>query len=50
MPDGIDGIDWAALEDAYGPADDVPDLLRAAGSATAAAVPFVAPARAGRSR
>ncbi|MFI1286711.1 hypothetical protein ACH4U5_39185 [Streptomyces sp. NPDC020858] len=35
MPDGIDDIDWAALEHAYGPADDVPDLLRAAGSADA---------------
>ncbi|MEU0662599.1 HEAT repeat domain-containing protein [Streptomyces lavendulocolor] len=32
MLDGIDDIDWAALEHAYGPADDVPDLLRAAGS------------------
>ncbi|MGW4686503.1 hypothetical protein ACWEPM_16595 [Streptomyces sp. NPDC004244] len=33
MLDGTDAIDWAALEHAYGPADDVPDLLRAAGSA-----------------
>ncbi|MFK0256500.1 hypothetical protein [Streptomyces sp. NPDC090445] len=33
MPDAIDDIDWAALEHAYGAADDVPDLLRAAGSA-----------------
>ncbi|MCM2387985.1 PBS lyase [Streptomyces albipurpureus] len=24
---GIDEVDWAALEHAYGPADDVPDLL-----------------------
>jgi hypothetical protein len=36
MPDGIDEIDWATLEHAYGPADDVPALLRAAGSADAA--------------
>ncbi|MFD0265101.1 hypothetical protein ACFVGY_00685 [Streptomyces sp. NPDC127106] len=33
MLDGIDDIDWAALEHAYGTADDVPELLRAAGSA-----------------
>ncbi|UNO39076.1 hypothetical protein [Streptomyces sp. MST-110588] len=33
MLEGIDDIDWAALEHAYGPADDVPGLLRAAGSA-----------------
>ncbi|MFD7630236.1 hypothetical protein ACFV7Q_30160 [Streptomyces sp. NPDC059851] len=33
MLDGIDDIDWAGLEHAYGPADDVPGLLRAAGSA-----------------
>ncbi|WP_405494337.1 hypothetical protein [Nocardia sp. NBC_00511] len=25
---GLDDIDWAALEHAYGPAEDVPDLLR----------------------
>ncbi|MFJ2094159.1 hypothetical protein ACIOEW_33615 [Streptomyces sp. NPDC087901] len=31
-PEGTDDIDWAALEHAYGPADDVPALLRAAGS------------------
>ncbi|MEU9111740.1 hypothetical protein AB0D04_08120 [Streptomyces sp. NPDC048483] len=30
--DDMDDIDWAALEHAYGPADDVPGLLRAAGS------------------
>ncbi|MFJ3840228.1 hypothetical protein ACIPY6_32590 [Streptomyces sp. NPDC090054] len=35
MLDGIDDIDWAELEHAYGRADDVPDLLRAAGSADA---------------
>ncbi|MFF3017022.1 hypothetical protein [Streptomyces sp. NPDC057939] len=35
MGDGIDDIDWAELEHAYGQADDVPDLLRAAGSADA---------------
>ncbi|MFD9498009.1 hypothetical protein [Streptomyces sp. NPDC060035] len=32
MLEGIDDTDWAALEHAYGPADDVPGLLRAAGS------------------
>jgi hypothetical protein len=32
-----DGVDWAALEHAYGPADDIPDLLRAAASADPAA-------------
>ncbi|MFC8916880.1 hypothetical protein ACFT5C_14025 [Streptomyces sp. NPDC057116] len=32
MPEGIDDIDWAALEHAYGPAGDVPGLLCAAGS------------------
>ncbi|GGR33087.1 HEAT repeat domain-containing protein [Streptomyces netropsis] len=35
MLDGIDDIDWAELEHAYGPADDVPGLLRAAGSVDA---------------
>ncbi|MCF3102036.1 hypothetical protein IPZ58_10610 [Streptomyces roseoverticillatus] len=35
MPERIDDIHWAALEHAYGPADDVPGLLRAAGSADA---------------
>ncbi|MBW5484785.1 hypothetical protein GPJ59_23610, partial [Streptomyces bambusae] len=35
MLEGIDDIDWAALRHAYGPADDVPGLLRAAGSADA---------------
>ncbi|WP_393055941.1 hypothetical protein [Streptomyces sp. LN549] len=35
MLEGIDDIDWAALEHAYGPADDVPALLRAAGSTDA---------------
>ncbi|MBO6938272.1 MAG: HEAT repeat domain-containing protein [Deltaproteobacteria bacterium] len=29
MLDGLDSIDWSSLEDAYGPAVDVPDLLRA---------------------
>ncbi|MEV6107402.1 hypothetical protein AB0M28_22240 [Streptomyces sp. NPDC051940] len=33
MLDGVDDIDWSALEHAYGPADDVPALLRAAGAA-----------------
>jgi hypothetical protein len=28
MLEGLDGIDWAAFEHAYGPATDVPDLLR----------------------
>ncbi|WP_405443657.1 hypothetical protein [Streptomyces niveus] len=36
MLDGIDDIDWSALTHAYGPADDIPDLLRAAGSPDAA--------------
>lgn len=36
MPDGIDDIDWATLTHAYGPADDIPALLRAAGSGDAA--------------
>ncbi|MFF4322538.1 hypothetical protein [Streptomyces sp. NPDC001568] len=35
MLDGIDDIDWAELEHAYGQADDVPALLRAAGSTDA---------------
>jgi hypothetical protein len=35
MLDGIDDIDWAALEHAYGSADDVPGLLRAVGSVDA---------------
>ncbi|MER5768524.1 PBS lyase [Streptomyces sp. NPDC001985] len=30
---GIDEVDWAALEHAYGPADDVPELLRGLASA-----------------
>ncbi|GGZ31238.1 hypothetical protein GCM10010387_26310 [Streptomyces inusitatus] len=30
---GIDEVDWAALEHAYGPADDVPGLLRGLASA-----------------
>jgi HEAT repeat protein len=30
---GIDEVDWAALGHAYGPADDVPDLLRGLASA-----------------
>ncbi len=29
MLDDLDSIDWSSLEDAYGPAVDVPDLLRA---------------------
>ncbi|WP_326669056.1 HEAT repeat domain-containing protein [Streptomyces sp. NBC_01257] len=37
MPEGIDAIDWASLEHAYGPADDVPALLRAAASPDAEA-------------
>lgn len=28
MLDGIEGIDWHRLNHAYGPADDVPELLR----------------------
>lgn len=35
MLDGIDDIDWSALTHAYGPADDIPALLRAAGSGDA---------------
>ncbi|MGP3977133.1 hypothetical protein ACTWQF_24590 [Streptomyces sp. 8N114] len=35
MLDGIDEVEWAALEHAYGSADDVPDLLRSAGSVDA---------------
>ncbi|MFD9540099.1 hypothetical protein [Streptomyces sp. NPDC060022] len=35
MLEGIDDTDWAALEHAYGSADDVPGLLRAAGSVDA---------------
>ncbi|MFG3256728.1 hypothetical protein [Streptomyces sp. NPDC048172] len=34
---GIDALDWAALEHAYGPADDIPGLLRALASAEAEA-------------
>lgn len=29
MLDGLNGIDWTSLRHAYGPASDVPDLLRA---------------------
>ncbi len=29
MLDGLDAIDWAALTHAYGPAHDVPDMIRA---------------------
>ena len=29
MLESLDGVDWAAVEHAYGPATDVPDLLRA---------------------
>ncbi|MEV8342671.1 hypothetical protein [Streptomyces niveus] len=36
MPDGIDDIDRSALTHAYGPADDIPALLRTAGSPDAA--------------
>ncbi|TDB76129.1 HEAT repeat domain-containing protein [Actinomadura sp. KC216] len=32
---GLDDVDWANLEHAYGPADDVPDLLRALASESA---------------
>lgn len=32
MLDGLDEIDWAGLEHAYGTAEDVPDLLRALAS------------------
>ena len=34
---GLDEIDWAALEHAYGPAEDVPGLLRALASGNAEA-------------
>ncbi|TXS50815.1 hypothetical protein [Streptomyces sp. t39] len=33
--EGVDAVDWAALDHAYGPADDVPDMLRATLSADA---------------
>ena len=29
MLDGLDAVDWSALAHAYGPAADVPGLLRA---------------------
>ena len=29
MLDGLDAIDWASVTHAYGPADDVPDMIRA---------------------
>ncbi|MBG6092632.1 HEAT repeat domain-containing protein [Actinomadura viridis] len=32
---GLDDVDWARLEHAYGPAEDVPDLLRALASESA---------------
>ncbi|MFI6949649.1 hypothetical protein [Streptomyces sp. NPDC050422] len=35
MLEGIDDVEWAVLEHAYGAADDVPALLRAAGSTNA---------------
>ena len=35
--DGLDGIDWAKLSHAYGPATDVPEMLRTLVSADAAA-------------
>ncbi|WP_344534892.1 hypothetical protein [Streptomyces albiaxialis] len=37
MLNGIDALDWAALEHAYGPADDIPALLRAAAGPDVAA-------------
>ncbi|WP_069170735.1 PBS lyase [Streptomyces griseus] len=33
---GIDEVDWASMEHAYGPADDVPELLRGLASADTA--------------
>ncbi|MFF3031634.1 PBS lyase [Streptomyces rubiginosohelvolus] len=36
MFSGIDEVDWASMEHAYGPADDVPELLRGLASADAA--------------
>ncbi|NEE57989.1 PBS lyase, partial [Streptomyces sp. SID8455] len=36
MFSGIDEVDWASMEHAYGPADDVPVLLRGLASADAA--------------
>ncbi|MFI5483902.1 HEAT repeat domain-containing protein [Streptomyces rubiginosohelvolus] len=33
MFSGIDEVDWASMEHAYGPADDVPELLRGLASA-----------------
>ena len=35
MLEGIDDIDWSVLEHAYGPATDVPDLVRALVAASA---------------
>jgi len=35
MLDGLDSVDWAHLEHAYGPAEDVPEQLRALASAQA---------------
>ncbi|MFF5258969.1 HEAT repeat domain-containing protein [Actinomadura viridis] len=32
---GLDDVDWASLQHAYGPAEDVPDLLRALASESA---------------
>ena len=29
MLEGLSNVDWAKLEHAYGPAEDVPDLIRA---------------------
>ncbi|KDN87039.1 HEAT repeat domain-containing protein [Kitasatospora cheerisanensis] len=37
-PDELDQVDWAALSHAYGPAEDVPDLIRALYLPDAAAV------------
>ncbi|MDJ1644400.1 PBS lyase [Streptomyces pakalii] len=37
MFSGIDEVDWASMEHAYGPADDVPELLRGLASADPAA-------------
>jgi hypothetical protein len=32
MLEGLDQVDWGSLDDAYGPASDVPDQIRALAS------------------
>jgi hypothetical protein len=40
MLEGLKGVRWGELSHAYGPADDVPDLIRAVASANKAKRPF----------